>query len=152
MSNTYSQITIHAVFAVKYKENLIVKSWRDSMHEYIAGILRLEGLKPLATGGWLDHVHILFGMPVTMNISDILRIVKSKSSKWVNEEKKINHKFNWQEGYGGFSVSRDHRDKLIKYIINQEEHHSVRNFKSEYLELLDEYEIEYDPKYLFEFF
>ena len=86
MANTYSQITIHAVFAVKYRENFITKEWRDDLHQYISGIITNKGAKSLAVGGWKDHVHILFGMPVTTCIADIMNVVKSNSSKWINEQ------------------------------------------------------------------
>ncbi len=85
MPNTYSQISIQCVFAVKGRENLITVDWRDDLHRYIAGIIKEEGAKSLAAGGWLDHVHIFFGMPVTMKISDFMSAVKASSSKWVNE-------------------------------------------------------------------
>ena len=150
MSNTFSQITIHAVFAVKYRENFITHDWRDDLHKYISGIITNKGAKSLAVGGWKDHVHILFGMPVTTCIADFMSAVKSNSSKWINEQRFVKGKFQWQDGYGAFSYARSQRDIVIKYIVNQEEHHRTRTFKEEYLDLLNEFGIEFKPEYLFE--
>jgi REP element-mobilizing transposase RayT len=152
MANTYSQIMIHAVFAVKYRENFITKHWRDNLHRYISGIITNQGAKSLAVGGWKDHVHILFGMPVTTSIADFIGVIKANSSKWINEQHFLKTKFNWQSGYGAFSYAKSQRDTVIKYIINQEEHHKTKSFKEEYLKMLNDFEITYDDKYLFEFY
>jgi len=152
MANTYSQITIHAVFAVRYRENFIVAEWRDSLPQYISGIITSKGAKSLAVGGWKDHVHILFGMPPTMCISDFMGIVKANSSKWINEQRFLRGNFQWQSGYGAFSFTKSQRDVIIKYIINQEEHHRTKSFKEEYLKMLLDFEVEYEDRYLFEFY
>ena len=152
MANTYSQITIHAVFAVKHRDNFITKNWRDNLHQYIAGIITNKGAKSLAVGGWKDHVHILFGMPVTTSISDFMSIVKANSSKWINEQQFVKGKFQWQEGYGAFSYSKSQRDIVIKYIINQEEHHRTKTFKDEYIKMLTDYDVDYQDQYLFDFY
>ena len=152
MPNTYSQITIHAVFAVKYRKNFISKDWRDDLHKYIAGIITNNDAKSLAVGGWLDHVHLLFGMPVTASIADFMNVIKSNSSKWVNEQQFLKEKFQWQGGYGAFSYARSQRDIVINYIMNQEEHHRTKTFKEEYLKMLTDFDVDYDDKYLFEFY
>ncbi len=152
MANTYSQITIHGVFAVKHRENLLVKPWRDDVHKYISGILNELKCKPFAVNGWLDHVHVLFALPVTSCISDVMEVVKANSSKWINQQGFIQGKFQWQAGYGAFSLSKSHRDKTIHYIMNQEEHHTTVTFKKEYLDLLKLYEVAYDDRYLFEYY
>lgn len=152
MANTYSQISIHCVFAVNDRKNLIVKPWRDDVHKYIAGTINGLGAKSLAVGGWKDHVHIFFGMPVTVAISDFVGAVKANSSKWINENKFVAGKFQWQSGYGAFSNSKSQRDAVIEYIIGQEEHHKTVSFKEEYLKILSDFEVGYDEKYLFEFY
>lgn len=152
MSNTYSQITIHAVFVVKYRNNFITKDWRDKLHQYISGIITNLNAQSLAVGGWKDHVHILFGLPVTISVSDFMGIVKANSSKWINEQGFIRGKFQWQSGYGAFSYAKSQRDILIRYIMKQEEHHRVKTFKEEYKEMLDNFEVDYEEKYLFDFF
>lgn len=150
--NSYSQITIHSVFAVKYRENFINATWRDELHQYISGIINNNGAKALAVGGWLDHVHILFGMPVTTCVADLMREVKSNSSRWINEKHFIKNKFQWQEGYSAFSYARSQRDIVINYIINQEKHHKAKSFKEEYQKMLDDFDVAYLEKYLFEFY
>ena len=152
MANTYSQITIHAVFAVKYRQNFIGKDWRDDLHRYISGIITNKGAKSLAVGGWQDHLHILFGMPVTTSIAAFVGAVKANSSKWINEQQLVKTKFEWQEGYAAFSYAKSQRDIVINYIINQEEHHRTKTFKEEYLKMLGDFDIAYEDKYLFEFY
>ena len=153
MPNTYTQITIHAVFAVKGRANIITKEWRDELHSYITGIIRSEkNVKSLAVGGWKDHVHILFGLPPTLAVSDLLQKVKQNSSKWINEKKFTLGKFQWQEGFGAFSHSRSQRNNVINYIMNQEEHHKNKTFRDEYLDMLKKFDVDYDEKYVFEFY
>lgn len=151
MANTYTQISIQAIFTVKGRENLIANTWRDSLHQYIAGIVRKEATS-LAVGGWKDHVHLFFGLPPALSISDLIQKVKANSSRWINDQKLVQGKFQWQNGYGAFSYSRTQRDAVIKYVMNQEQHHKTRTFQDEYLEMLNKFEIVYEPKYLFEFY
>ncbi len=152
MANTYSQINIQCVFAVQGRQNFITKNFRNDLHQYMAGILRDDGSYPLAVNGWLDHVHAFFELPVTMSISDQMRMLKATSSKWINSQKFLKREFKWQGGYGAFSYSRSQRDKVIKYIMNQEAHHAKSSFRTEYLSLLREFEIPFHDKYVFEFY
>ena len=152
MPDTYSQITIHAVFAVKNRSNFIIKDWRNGLHQYISGIITNKGAKSLAVGGWKDHVHILFGMPVTISIADLMSAVKANSSKWINEQKFIKGKFQWQEGYAAFSYAKSQRNIIINYIANQEEHHRTKSFEEEYIKMFNDFEVVYQDKYLFEFY
>ena len=149
MANTYTQINIHAVFAVKGKENILKKEIRKRIFEYISGIIKGMGLFPLAVNGFSDHVHVFFELKPDVSISKVLQIIKSNSSKWINENHLIPGKFEWQNGYGAFSYSRSQRDTVIKYIMEQENHHKKRSFRDEYLDLLRKYEVEFDEKYLF---
>ncbi len=152
MANSYSQISIQVVFAVKHRRHVIVQPWRDELHKYISGIIRTEGAKPLATGGWKDHVHIFFGLPPASRISDLVGAVKASSSRWINQQKLVAGHFEWQSGYGAFSYARSQRDTVIRYIMEQEAHHEKITFKEEYIRLLDEFEVAWDEKYVFEFF
>jgi len=151
MANTYSQLNIHCVFAVKGRENIITVNFRDDLHRYMAGILRNDGAFPLAVGGWKDHVHVFFELPVTISISDLMRMLKATASKWINDNRLVKGRFSWQAGYGAFSYSRSQRDTVVQYIINQEEHHKKQTFREEYLELLKKFEISFDERYVFEF-
>jgi len=149
MANTYSQIYIHIIFAVQSRQNLIHKSHREELHKYITGIVQKRGQKMLAVFCMPDHAHLLTGMKPSISISDLARDVKAGSSKFINDNRWIKGKFNWQEGFGAFSYSRSQIDTVIKYILRQEEHHRKRTFKEEYIELLKKFDVEYDEQYLF---
>ena len=150
MANTYSQIYIQIVFAVKGRQNLIRKENREELHKIITGIITNRNQKLLSVFAMTDHIHILVGLKPDISISDLVRDIKSGSSKFINDNKWNNEKFNWQEGYGAFSYSKSNLDYVVKYIQNQEEHHQKKSFKNEYLHFLEKFEIEYNEKYLFE--
>lgn len=152
MANTYSQINIHCVFSVKGRENIITQNFRDELYRYMYGVLKNDGVFPLAVGGWKDHVHVFFELKPDLKISDLIRMLKATSSKWINDNRFVLGKFQWQEGYGAFSYSRSQRDNVINYIRNQEEHHRTRSFKEEYLDLLKKFEVEYKEEFVFEFY
>ena len=152
MANTYTQMNVQAVFSVKGRGNFITKKWCDELHKYIAGTLKETKNYSLAVGGYKDHIHIFFELNPTISVSDVLKNVKSKSSKWINTRGFIAGKFEWQAGYGAFTYSRSQRDGVIKYIMKQEEHHGESSFKDEYLDMLRKHEIKYDDTYLFEFY
>ena len=152
MANTYSQINIHCVFAVHGRQNFITDNFRDDLHRYLAGILKGDGSYPLAVNGWRDHVHAFFELRPVMSVSHQMQMLKSTSSTWINDNKFINDKFNWQEGFGAFSYSRSQRNSVIKYIMNQEDHHKKVSFREEYLGLLKKFEIPFKNEYVFEFY
>jgi putative transposase len=152
MANAYSQVTIHVVFAVRGRQHIITKDWRDELHRYIAGMITKKGGKCLAVGGWVDHIHLFFGMPVSISIADFIGAIKSCSSKWINKRGFISGQFHWQQGYGVFSYARSQRDIVIRYIMNQEEHHRKKTFKEEYCKILSDFNVSYQEEYLFEFY
>jgi len=152
MAETYTQLNIHAVFAVKGRENLLSDNLRKELFPYISGILKKNGAFPLAVGGWKDHVHVFFELPPDVSISKMMQIVKSSSSKWINEENKTIGTFAWQRGYGAFSHARSQRDTIIRYIFNQEDHHKSKPFRKEYLEMLIRNDVVFDERYVFEFY
>ncbi len=152
MANTYTQLNIHGVFSVLGRENLLSNKFRPDLFKYISGILKNSKQFPLAVNGHKDHVHIFFELHPTNSISEIMQKIKANSSKWINTNKFLPGKFNWQSGYGAFSYSRSQRDNVINYIINQEKHHKKRTFKEEYLELLRKFEIDFDDAYIFDFY
>ena len=150
MPGTFSQIYIQVVFAVKRRENLLQKPWRDEVFKYMAGIIKEKNQKPIIVNGVTDHVHLFIGLKPVMSLSDLVRDVKNNTTNFINDRKFLNTKFSWQEGYGAFSYSHSQLDTVYQYILNQEEHHKKKTFKAEYLELLEKFEIEYDEKYLFD--
>ncbi|MDP2302846.1 MAG: IS200/IS605 family transposase [Ignavibacteria bacterium] len=150
MPNTYSQIYIQIVFTVNGKQNLIPNDHREELHKYITGIVQNRGQKMLAIYCMPDHTHIFIGLQPSIAVSDLVRDIKAGSSKFINDNKWMKGKFNWQEGFGSFSYSRSHIDNVVNYILNQQEHHKKKSFKEEYLEFLKKYAIDYDEKYLFE--
>ncbi len=150
MANTYTQIYIQIVFSIKWRQNLIQKTWKDEMYKYICGIVNAKEQKVYAIGGVADHIHILVSIKPNILISDLVRDIKSNSSKWVNEKGFVKEKFQWQEGFGAFSYSQSQLDSVIGYINNQEQHHHKKTFKDEYIELLQKFNVEYNDKYLFE--
>ncbi len=149
MANTYSQIYIHVIFTVQGRINLIPKKHREELHKIIAGIISNRNQKLISIFAMPDHVHLLVGLKPNMAISDLVRDIKSGSSKYITEKKWVKGKFNWQEGHGSFSYSRSQINQVANYIQTQEEHHTKKTFKEEYLEILDKLEIEYDERYLF---
>ena len=150
MAGTFSQVYIQIVLAVKGRENLISKNWKDELHKYIAGIIKGKEQKPIIVNGMPDHIHAFVGLRPSVSISDLARDIKNNASNFVNEHKLVKGKFSWQEGYGAFSYSHSHIGRVYDYILNQEKHHKRRTFREEYLALLKKFEIEYNEKYLFE--
>lgn len=150
MAGTFSQIYIQVVFAVKGRESLLQKPWRDEVLKYMSGIIKEKGQKPIIVNGVEDHVHLFIGLKPSMCLSDLVRDVKNNTTNFINDKKLTKRKFFWQEGFGAFSYSHSHIDNVYKYILNQEEHHRKQTFKAEYLEYLEKFEIEHDEKYLFE--
>ena len=150
MAGSFSQIYIHAVFAVKGRSNLLNKTWRPEVFKYISGIIENKSQKSIIVNGVADHVHIFVGLKPSIAFSDLMRDVKNNTSNFINEKKWLPGKFSWQEGYGAFSYSHSQLNNVYQYILNQEEHHKRQTFKEEYLALLNKYEIPYDEKFLFE--
>jgi len=150
MANTYSQIYIQFVFAVQGRRSLIPPVHREELHKYITGIVNRLDQKMLAIFAMPDHLHLFTGMKCSISNSDFIREIKAGSSKFINESNWLNQKFNWQSGFGAFSYSRSHIDNVVKYILNQEAHHTKTSFKDEYISLLKKFEVEYDERYLFD--
>ena len=139
-------------FAVKGRQNLISNKWKAELYKYIAGIVKGKGQKSIIVNGMADHIHAFVGLKPVMPISDLVRDMKNNSSNFINDRKLGKGKFEWQEGYGAFSYAHSHIGKVYDYILNQEEHHKKKTFKQEYLQFLKKFEVEYDEKYLFEWY
>jgi len=151
MANTYTQIYIQYVFAVKYRESLL-KSNDERLQKYISGIIGNRKSKLLAINNMPDHIHILISQHPSYSISKMAQEIKNNSSKMMNDEKWFSHKFNWQTGYGAFSYGRSQTKYIKEYIFNQQKHHKTHTFKEEYFKLLEIFKIDFDEKYIFDFF
>lgn len=149
MSNTYTQIHIQCVLAVKFRASLIQSPWKEELHKYITGIVQNHGHKMIAINSMPDHLHLFFGFRPNQSLSDLMRLVKGESSEWINLKKFTPAAFRWQEGYGAFSYSRSHVQKVTNYVLNQEEHHRNQTFLEEYQQFLEQFQIEYDERYIF---
>ena len=152
MANTYSQIYIQIVFAVKGRECFIKESFREELQKYMTGIIINKKQKLYAIYCMPDHTHILVTMKPDMPISDLARDVKANSSSFIKDKKFVHSLFSWQEGFGAFSYSKSQAKNVVDYILTQPEHHQKITFREEYLDFLDKFEIEYNEKYLFEFY
>jgi REP element-mobilizing transposase RayT len=151
MANTYTQIYLQVVFAVSGRLSLIRSEHKEEIHKYITGVIKNDGHKLIAINGMSDHLHILLGLKPDMALSDLVRDIKSNSSNFINERRLAQGKFGWLEGYGAFSYGHSQLDTIIRYIQNQEQHHSRRSFKDEYLILLKKFRINFESKYVFSF-
>lgn len=151
MPNTYSQLYIQIVFAVKGRHNLIKESFREELQKYISGIILEKQQKLLAIYCMPGHTHILVSIKPDLNISDFVRDIKSNSSLFI-KQKGFCKCFAWQHGFGAFSYSKSQYLNVVKYILNQPDHHKTKSFREEYLDFLKKFEIQYDEKYLFEFY
>ena len=149
MANTYTQLHIQFVFAVKYRKALIQKAWKDELHKYITGIIQNNGHKMLQINSMPDHIHIFIGLRPLQSISSLVQNIKTESSKWIKDKNFCAIPFSWQEGYGAFSYSKSQVDEVVRYIQNQETHHQKETFLDEYKHFLKVFEIEYEEQYIF---
>ena len=149
MANTYTQLHIQFVFAVKYKAALIQREWQPGLHKYITGIFQENEHKMLQINSMPDHIHIFIGLRPHQAISSLIQSVKTESTKWINENEFCRSRFAWQQGFGAFSYSKSHVNNVIRYIQNQQAHHKKETFLNEYKRMLEAFAIEYDERYIF---
>jgi REP element-mobilizing transposase RayT len=150
MANTFTSLHYHIVFSTKNREPLVTRDIEQRVWEFLGGIARQNKMKALRVGGMEDHIHMLVGAPPTIAPFRIARLVKGGSSGWIKAAFPHLRKFSWQDGYGGFTVSKSHVPEVSDYIDNQRKHHSNRSFKQEFLGLLKKHDIEYDLKHVFD--
>ena len=150
MANTYHQIYLQTVFAVKYRKAIIDKVWSSQLYAVIGNLINETGCKTIIVNGVEDHVHCLIGLKPVVSVSELMKTVKAKSSKYINDHTLTPGRFEWQQGYGVFSYGQSQVDKVYKYIQNQEAHHKKQTFRDEYLEFLKKFKIDYDEKYIFQ--
>ena len=148
MPGTYSQILLHVVFSTKQRRTYITPEIQERLYAYVGGIIRAEKAILYAIGGMADHVHILLRWRTDGAISDLMRTVKARSSRWVHETFPNSRAFAWQEGYAAFSVSKSSEVDVKAYIDNQAEHHGKRDFADELLALLRAHGIEYEERFV----
>jgi putative transposase len=146
MSHAYTKNHLHVVFSTKGRVKSIANEIQPELWSYMAGICKHQKMVPVAINGVEDHVHLLFHLPSTLTLAKAINLIKVNSSGWMND---AGRKFNWQEGYGAFSVSESNLDKVAQYIRNQKNHHKRMTFEDEFLGLLKKHKIEFDPKYVF---
>lgn len=151
-SGTFTQIYIQLVFSPMHKEALLNQNIRPEIFKYMSGIITNLGHKSIIVNGMSDHTHLFLGLNPNLSISDSVKEIKRASSVFINEQRFFAGKFQWQTGYGGFSYSQSHIEKVYNYILNQEQHHAKRTFREEYLDFLNKYDIGFENQYLFEFF
>lgn len=150
MANTYHQIYLQTVFAVKYRAAVIDHKWKSNLCGVIGNLINETGCKTIIVNGVQDHVHCFIGLKPVVSVSELMKTIKAKSSKYINDNKLTNTRFEWQEGYGVFSYGQSQIDSVYKYIQNQEGHHKKKTFKDEYLTFLEKFNVPYDERYIFE--
>lgn len=152
MANTYSQAYFHLVFAVRNRNHFISKTWKNELEKYITAVIQNNGHKLISIGAMPEHIHIFIGYNLNEKIPDLVKEIKTSSTKWINDRKSSPYKFQWQIGYGAFTYGHSQIDQVAKYVLNQEEHHKKISFKTEYVSLLEKFEVEFKDEYVFEFF
>ena len=140
----------HCVWSTKARRPVITPDLEERLWPYIGGIARKNKMKAISIGGIEDHVHVLLSIHQTMSVSKAIQLIKGGSSKWVHEEFPLHRRFQWQEGYGAFSIGVSQIDDTVQYIERQKEHHAARDFKAEFLAFLERNQVEYDPRYLWD--
>ena len=148
MANTFHQLYVQIVFSVKKRESLIPIKHKEEIHKYITGIVKNNKCKMIAINSVEDHIHIFVGIHPTISVSNLVKDIKTSTTEFIKDKRWIKFKFNWQDGYGAFSYSRSHIDKVVKYIENQEIHHKKKSYAEEYKEFMEKFGVEYDEKYL----
>ena len=146
MAHSFICVYVHIVFSTKDRQPLIAEDQQDKLWRYLGGILRNHGMKSVAIGGMPDHAHVLASLSSEASVAKAVNLLKSNSSKWMRERDRA---FGWQEGYAAFSVSASALDSALEYIENQAQHHKKRDFKQEYLALLEKHGVAYDPRWVF---
>lgn len=149
MANTYSQLYIHLVFAVKNRGCFIGPSWQQELYAYLTGVIENRRHKVYAIGGMRDHIHILVSMSPAQSVSELVQETKRASTLWIKERHLVDGNFAWQKGFGAFSYGKSQVNNVVTYIQNQKQHHLGKTFREEYEEFLKIFEIEYDERYVF---
>jgi REP element-mobilizing transposase RayT len=150
MPQSLSRVLVHLIFSVRDRAPVLADGIEKELHPYLAVVLRENDCPCLKAGGWVDHVHLLFGLSRTKAIAEAVEMVKTSSSKWIKTKGAAFSGFHWQNGYGAFSVSQSDADAVMKYIEEQAEHHRTKTFQEEYRTFLRRYQVPYDERYVWD--
>ena len=150
MAHSFTNLLAHVVFSTKDRVPHIDAELAPRLHAYLGGILRELNVTAIAINGSRDHVHLAVRMPATVCMADLLRVLKTNSSRWVHETWRERAAFGWQTGYGAFSISQSNLDEVCAYVAGQETHHRRMTFQEEFVALLKKHGIEYDERYIWE--
>ena len=148
MGHSYVSTLVHCVFSTMDRRRMISGDLRERLWAFVGGIARKNGMKALAVGGTADHIHVLLSLPATLTVAKAIQLIKGGSSKWVHDMFPEHRHFNWQDGYGAFSISISHVEETVAYIRTQDKHHRRRSFEEEFLAFLKKHGIEYDERYV----
>lgn len=152
MANTYTQMYAQVIFSPKGRENLILPSFEERIYKYISGVVKDRGQKLIAINGMPDHLHLFIGFKPSLAIADLVKDIKTSTTKFINSERFLPWRFAWQDGYGCFTYSHSQVDMVAQYVMNQKQHHRVKTFREEYMALLQKFEVAYEDRYLFEYY
>jgi REP element-mobilizing transposase RayT len=152
MANTYTQLYVHIIFSPRGRQNLVHTRIKTKVYKYIAGIIKKKGQKLIIINGMPDHIHIFISFSPDIALSDLIGVIKTGSSNFINDNKLVSGHFSWQRGFGAFTYSKSQAQNVINYIKDQEKHHGRKTFKEEYIELLQKFDIDYKEEYLFEWY
>ena len=150
MLQSLSRILVHLIFSTKNQAPVLTPLICSELHPYLAVVLRDNNCPSLQVGGMDDHVHLFFGLSRSLSITDVVEIVKVSSSRWIKMKGDDFARFQWQSGYGAFSIGQSNADEVVRYIQNQEEHHRRMTFQEEFRRFLELYQIEYDERYVWD--
>lgn len=150
MAGKYLSLLVHFTWSTALREPWLDTEIRDDLYAFIGGIMKNKNARLISAGGMFDHIHLCASLPSTITVADFVNVVKSNSSRWIHEYSPRLRQFAWQEGYGAFSVSKSEEKKVVRYILNQAEHHRKRTFKEELIQLLDMNGISYDSRHIWD--
>ena len=152
MPKSHTQLYVQYVFTIKGRKNFLPLEHNAKLHKYIRGIVEKRRSILLAINNTSDHMHILTSINPNYSFAKMIQEIKAGSAKYINDQKWVESKFQWQAGYGAFSYSKSHVENVVTYIADQQQHHQKKTFREEFIDFLDKFRVEYDKKYLFEFY
>jgi putative transposase len=150
MAGKYLSLNLHMIWSTKQRVRLINPEWRSRLHAFMGSVAIAKKARLIEAQSQMDHIHLYASLPSTITVAEFINAMKANSTRWIHQNFPNRRFFAWQEGYGAFGVGRSEEKSVIEYIRKQDEHHKRRNFKEEFIEFLQQHEIEYDPRYVFD--